>query len=72
MARKKAQETLERLYPKKPDPRYTPKTVKQAVNHIAGAKKPPKAKRATWEQKVHIHKTDHRGASSHCRWEVVA
>ncbi len=55
MAQKTAQETLERLYPtKKPDPRYTPKTVKQAVNHIAGAKKPPKAKRATWEQKVHM------------------
>ena len=52
MVRKTAQEKLEALYPQgKPDPRYTPKTVEQAVNHIAGAKKPPKNSRATWEQR---------------------
>lgn len=33
------------------DPRYTPKTVKQAVNHVAGAKKPPKKQRQTWDQR---------------------
>lgn len=52
MVRKTAQEKLEALYPQgKPDPRYAPKTVEQAVNHIAGAKKPPKNNRATWEQR---------------------
>lgn len=58
MGRKTAQEKLETLYPQnkragceEPDPRYTPKTVEQAVNHIAGAKKPPKGSRATWEQR---------------------
>lgn len=58
MGRKTAQEKLETLYPQKkragceePDPRYTPKTVEQAVNHIAGARKPPKGSRATWEQR---------------------
>lgn len=55
MVRKTAQEKLEALYPQgKPDPRYTPKTVEQAVNHIAGAKKPPKNSRATWEQRWRI------------------
>ena len=58
MVRKTAQEKLDSLYPQTTragseelDPRYTPKTVKQAVNHIAGAKKPPKEARATWAQR---------------------
>lgn len=58
MGRKTAQEKLETLYPQKkragceePDSRYTPKTVEQAVNHIAGAKKPPKSSRDTWERR---------------------
>lgn len=58
MVRKTAQEKLDSLYPQNKragsevlDPRYTPKTVEQAVNHIAGAKRPPKEARATWEQR---------------------
>lgn len=53
MARSKGQEVIDRLY-SEPDPRYTPKTEKQAVNHILGAKKPPKKTRETHEQRQHI------------------
>ena len=53
MARKNAQETLEALYPKSED-RFTPRSPEEAVRYVAGAKKPPKKNRESYEQRRHM------------------